>query len=146
LTSLPDPITITSPETSSRQFQHNSRRHLRRFIEAHGESRFTLLGRAANGGLCLPEGTIRTANRAGFRVRVGTDEDSRSVFLILPEVFKTEVCKGLDPMRVAQTLAARKLLWSEGGGHLTLKRSLPDLGSVRVYAVRSAILGDGHAQ
>ncbi|HJS85712.1 MAG TPA: DUF927 domain-containing protein [Acetobacteraceae bacterium] len=116
---------------------------VRAFIEAHGESRFTLIGREAG---AAPPLEIRTVNRAGFRCKVGTDDGDRWEYLILPETWKAEVCKGLDPKRAAQVLAARGLLAVEGKGHLTVKRRLPDLGQPRVYAVQGAILAGDDAE
>lgn len=93
-----------------------------RFIELHGESRFTPLDQA--------DGDRPTVNRAGFRRRIGEKPE----FCFLPEVFRTEVCAGLVPQRVAQALAARGMLLREGK-HLQCKRTLPGMGYQRVYVV-----------
>ena len=83
---------------------------VRGFLEAHGESRFTPLTTPVSGqGSALPDVT-RTINRVGFRRRVGGDSDERWEYWILPEAWKNEVCKGLDPRKTADLLAGRKFL------------------------------------
>jgi putative DNA primase/helicase len=67
---------------------------VRLFIEQHGESRFDPLGdpdaRSVN-------------NRAGWRKGSGPDRE----WLVPPEVWKSEICNGLDPTMVAKVLAER---------------------------------------
>jgi hypothetical protein len=76
-------------------------------------------------------------NRAGFYVE---NEGEVEEYLILPEVFRGEVCKGFSYQTVAKTLRDRGLLATQAP-HLTKKRPLPEVGDVRVYAVLSSILG-----
>jgi len=68
-------------------------RSVRLFIEKYGDSRFEV-------DTEFPQDKI-IHNRAGWRRGKGEDQ----VWLVLPEVFKTEVCKGLDPTMVAKVLA-----------------------------------------
>ena len=65
---------------------------VRHFIETHGEARFHNL----DGDEARP-----VSNRAGWRR--GTGDEQR--WLILPEVWKAEVCPGLDPTSVARVLS-----------------------------------------
>jgi putative DNA primase/helicase len=110
---------------------------VRSFIEAHGASRFqSAKGRLDGRGEPLPEKVI---NRAGFRV---DDGDGEAVeYLILPEVFRREVCEGFDARMVARALSERGYLDCQPP-HLTKKPRLPEVGSVRVYAVKASILGE----
>jgi putative DNA primase/helicase len=64
---------------------------VRHFIEAHGDARFDLDDRDAR----------PVHNRAGWRKGAGDEQR----WLILPEVWKAEVCAGLDPTSVARVLA-----------------------------------------
>ncbi len=80
---------------------------VRHFIEAHGEARFTDLAATHD---------RPTINRAGYRRRI----DGRVEHLILTEVFRREVCAGLDHRRVAQVLRDGGLLKTEGR-HMTIK-------------------------
>ncbi len=72
---------------------------VRLFIEMHGESRFTPWGEA--------ESNRPTINRAGFRK---SDADEGTEYYVLPEVWKSEVCKGFDSGMIARELASRGLL------------------------------------
>ena len=65
---------------------------VRHFIETHGEARFHNL----DGDEARP-----VSKRAGWRR--GTGDEQR--WLILPEVWKAEVCPGLDPTSVARVLS-----------------------------------------
>lgn len=109
-------------------------RQVRGFLEAHGTSRFQLL-RVGHGD----EEAQIIRDRAGFR-RFSSEEDNETEYLILPETFRNEVCKGFSYQAVATELDRRKLLIRELP-HLTIKRNLPEVGSVRVYCVRAAISG-----
>ena len=82
----------------------------------------------------------RISNRAGFR-RVGEIEDTID-YLFLPEVWKAEVCAGMDAGRVANMLADRGHMIRDGV-NLAIKSRLPGMGTKRVYAVRSSVLSDG---
>jgi len=84
---------------------------VKHFVEAHGESRFT------------DEDTDTervTIHRAGFRRKVA----GKTQYLFLPEVFKREVCVGLDPQQVLRTL--RKVGW--------LVTEVPDRFTVKTRA------------
>lgn len=95
---------------------------VRHFLEAHGEARFTPLDEAD---------PRRTPNRAGYRRFAG----GAWQYLVTPEVFRNEVCTGLDYRRVASLLRDRGLLETEGHGRLTIKpRSIG-----RVYAIWETI-------
>lgn len=81
---------------------------VRHFIESHGESRFKDLDGDDN----------RTIHqRAGFRRRT----ENGLEFQILPEVFRREVCAGLDYRTVARTLRSHGMLRSEAPDRLTMK-------------------------
>ena len=78
---------------------------VRRFLEQHEESRFSLLLQTGQAETQAGEDEARsgrpTVNRVGYRreTTAGGWE-----FLIFPEVWKSEICKGIDPMRVAEAL------------------------------------------
>jgi hypothetical protein len=75
------------------------------------------------------------ADRAGWRRR------QRGVieYLIQPEYFKTEVCKGLDPSAVARALRDRGYLRGQGRAW-TITTTIPGGGKRRVYRVLESIL------
>ena len=109
---------------------------VRRFLEAHGEARFTPLLKCADGGDAEPEKA--TINRAGWRRR---DADGNWVFYILPETWRAEVCAGLDPHHVARALARAGHLTPGEGKNLAARIRVPGVGIARAYVIRASILG-----
>ncbi len=95
---------------------------VRLFIEQHGASRFQDLDTQMS--TCV--------NRVGFR-RKG--EGGCTEFIILPESFRVEVCKGFSERRAARVLAEAGWLKLSQVGRLKSERRLPDLGKVRTYIV-----------
>jgi uncharacterized protein (DUF927 family) len=121
---------------------------VRSFIEAHGESRFTRLRPKATingrvpGADPEPDDGTKTINRAGYRRQAG----DISEFLILPEAWKTEVCKGLNPQRTADLLAARGWLVGGNDRHRASLVTIPGEGKMRVYVLSGGIMGDDNAK
>ena len=67
------------------------------------------------------------------------DDDSLSLeYLVLPEQFRAEVCKGLRPDFVAQVLKDAGCLNHEKG-RLTRNHRLPGMGSTKVFHILPAI-------
>lgn len=116
---------------------------VRRFIELHGNSRFEPMGDLIHrDGMGTPI-DVRIQNRAGFRRR---DESGGIEYLVLPEVWRGEVCAGMDAVTVARALATRNLLVAGEGNKLQKNTRLPGFSSsVRCYVITSGILGDDHA-
>jgi len=111
-------------------------RQVRAFIEAHGNSRFQPLApRHDSGGNEIHE---RVIDRVGFK---SVEPEGVTEFLILPESFRQEVCKGLDYRMVAKVLEERGHLRTDSKGKRSVLHTLLELGRIRVYAVRASILG-----
>jgi uncharacterized protein (DUF927 family) len=83
---------------------------VRRYIEAYGESRFDPLSGGADSNrdddVTFDVDAKRSLVRAGFRK--GQDEHRR--WLVFPEMWRTDVCQGLDPVFAAATLAKHGML------------------------------------
>jgi uncharacterized protein (DUF927 family) len=132
---------------------------VRHFIELHGESRFTpwdskcrscdgkgiKLGSDGREFTCLtcngegklnPQNT-RTVNRAGFRRE---NNQSETEFFVLPEVFKQEVCVGMDPLFVARALVEKGLMQRGEEGRLQVDIRPPGMPKLRCYQLKAAIL------
>jgi putative DNA primase/helicase len=110
------------------------------FIEAHGTSRFEWVGPGAP-----EEGTSRIINRVGFRRRA---DDGVWEYHVLPEAWRNEVCKGLNPRRVAELLALAGYLTTgneDGKCRYDVKRRIYGENSMRTYLLRGTILGSGEA-
>jgi uncharacterized protein (DUF927 family) len=101
---------------------------VRHFIEAHGESRFDSLDEAD---------AKPVNNRAGWRK--GSGEDRR--WLILPEVWKLDVCAGLDARAAAETLAKRGMLVKASDGFQKVEKIAGT--PKRVYVVTPRIFEGG---
>jgi uncharacterized protein (DUF927 family) len=118
-------------------------RQVRAFIVANGPCRFQPIGnpvRETAGG----EGSPPVRERVGFR-RWNSEIDETE-YLIFPDAFKNEVCKGQSSRAVLQELAKRTLLVRDGQ-NMTIKARLPEVGNVRVHCIRGAILeGDDAGQ
>jgi len=106
-------------------------RQVRRFLEANGNSRFQNI----NGTDTQPV----VGERAGFRRQKSDGPE----FLILQEIFKSEVCSGYDYRQVRKVLEERGYLAREVP-HWTVKPGqLPGMPlNARVYRIRAAILED----
>lgn len=102
-------------------------KQLRSFIEMHGESRFTPMG---------TNNFVRTNNRVGW----SRQYDGITEYLIMPEVWKSEICKNLNPMFVAKTLIKHGFLINASNNVFTKRVSVSDNLRARVYRVTSRIL------
>lgn len=134
----------------------NMLRQVRRFLEAHGEGRFTWWHRAAD------DHSAKTLQRAGFRRMVDsegrpvksdaehqreygermtpTDGEGVSVeYFVLPEVFRSEVCQGLDYQAVARVLLEHGALLPSAGRAFDCKQRLPGLGLSNCYRIPPAL-------
>jgi uncharacterized protein (DUF927 family) len=123
---------LSNRGTSSGADMEAAVRQVRAFLEAHGGSRFQTLQPDPMG-----EHAALIRNRAGFR-RLNSASDETQ-YLILPEVFKREVCSGYDPRAVLKELEQRGFL-IRTPPDFTIKTRLPELGNVRVYCIRARIL------
>jgi uncharacterized protein (DUF927 family) len=103
---------------------------VRAFIDLHGSSRFELVDDYA-------PTDQRIINRAGFRRR----ENGEWEYLILPTVWRNEVCAGSDHMRAAEALSRYDLLVPGKDRPWQNVRRCGTHGAVRGYCVRGRILG-----
>jgi putative DNA primase/helicase len=111
-------------------------RQVRSFLELHGSSRFEQIGKAAE-----PDDSsqTKTINRAGFRQW----HDGEWQFLVLPEAWRNEVCRGIDPTQAAEVLArAGYLLPSGEKGRRRLDSTvrIKGHGVVRCYRLTAGLI------
>lgn len=134
-------------------------RQVRGFLEKNGESLFTWTQRGHDDhkpNTPLRVGFKRRVDETGEPLRVDTsttrhDDRSQSEwealhrsfveYLVLPEQFKREVCKGFDPVSVAKVLRERGHLKHEGDRY-TMKQRLPGMPLTSVYIIKPSIFGD----
>ncbi|MBF0191724.1 MAG: DUF927 domain-containing protein [Magnetococcales bacterium] len=105
---------------------------VRLFFEQHGDSRFA----NKRGGNDRP-----IINRAGFR-EIREEGIGHMEYFVLPEVFKTEICKGLDARFVTRLLIEQGWIAPGPDGVATIKPRLPDMGPTRCYHFVSLGGGD----
>ena len=101
---------------------------VRGFIELHGASRFEDLGSSNQ---------PRIISRAGF---IRTDSEGRNEYLILPTVFKNELCKGFDLKAVCKALHEAGALQTKEVGRYAQKPRIAGHGLLRVYVLSSRIM------
>lgn len=129
---------------------------VRQFLEAGGEGRFTWWHRAAD------DHSAKTLQRAGFRRMVNEQgepiknnaqhlgeygdrmqpqagEGTSSEYFLLPEVFRSEVCKGFAYEAVCKVLADHGCLLMTEPGRFAKKVKLPSLGQTRCYHITAKI-------
>ena len=106
---------------------------VRRFFQLHGSSRFADWDADGDGDSNRP-----TINRAGFRRK---DDLGGLEYFVFPEVFRKEICYGLDPKFVRKELITRKYLVPGNDGKPCPSHRLPGTSEPsRVYHFTSAIL------
>jgi len=102
---------------------------VRRFFEAHGDSRFEPLDRM--------EEARPVNNRAGWRWGLGEQRE----WYVPPETWKAEVCVGLDATATARMLADLGMLRRATDGFQWVKKIKGR--ATRVYVITAAILDGG---
>jgi uncharacterized protein (DUF927 family) len=107
-------------------------RAVRAFIGEHGSSRFQQLVKQPSSK------EVEVRNRVGFREATG----SGTTYYVLPEKWHDELCRGFDGKEIASAMAARGYLERKKGKHLTIRKTLPELGNTRVYAVLPTLFND----
>lgn len=102
--------------------------HVKAFFEASESSRFEAITPD-------PDYIEKIINRVGY----WKIENGEKLFLVLPEQFKNEVCKGYDNRKVAKALLIEKLLEHDTGKTSKTVRIPSKKNAVKVYAVKEAI-------
>ncbi|QKE38160.1 DUF927 domain-containing protein [Ferrovum myxofaciens] len=105
---------------------------VREYIERNGESRFTLMqqGIEDNTG-------DRTINRTGFRKVL---DNGAIEYWVLPEMYLSELCSGLDSTLVTNVLKKYGYLELDTAGKSTVVKRPPGMGPKRVYVIKPELL------
>ncbi len=103
---------------------------VRLVIEQHGEARFDALE---------DRDAKPASNRLGWRKGSGAARE----WWIPPEVWKAEICAGLDSTMVARTLAERGMLRTQGGRGFQCKVNLGGERRAQAYVLTAAIIDGG---
>ena len=102
--------------------------HVKAFFEANESSRFEAITPD-------PDHIEKIINRVGY----WKIENGEKLFLVLPEQFKNEVCKGHDSRKVAKALLKENLLDHDTGKTSKTVRIPSKKNAVKVYAVKEFI-------
>ena len=131
-------------------------RQVKRFLETHGDGRFTWWHRGAD------DHNAKTLQRAGFKRMLNAEgepvktqskhlaefgdtmpaalgEDVSVEYFILAETFKTEVCQSYDSQTVAGVLFNHGCLTIKESGRYSVSERLPGLGKSRCYRIPPAL-------
>ncbi|WP_133136768.1 DUF927 domain-containing protein [Legionella rowbothamii] len=103
---------------------------VRAFFESHGASRFDNVRDPNNG---------RIVNRAGF---YRTDDKGFRLFMVLPEVYKNELCKGYEPRMATRVLINAGWLMPASDGKSSHKPRINGVGTPRLYFFSEKIWGE----
>lgn len=103
---------------------------IRAFFETYGTSRFDNVREPNN---------ERIINRAGF---YKTDDAGFRVYMVLPEVFKNELCKGFEPRMVVRILLNAGWITPAPDGKASHKPRIKGVGTPRLYVFTDKIWGD----
>lgn len=101
---------------------------VRGFFEVHGASRFEDISQ---------EHGQRVPNRAGFYRHA----EGVRTYMVLPGVFRNEVCAGLDQRTVVRVLIAHGWLDPENDRHAAQRLRPPGMGLTRLYVFTGKIWG-----
>jgi uncharacterized protein (DUF927 family) len=105
---------------------------VRRFLESHGDSRFD--------DITTTDPDRRPViNRAGYRRGVGDDRR----WLVLPEVWRAEICDGFDPREVAKILNRSGMLEKGGDGKHSQVVRLPGAQTPQRFYVLTPAVFEG---
>ncbi|WP_180089995.1 DUF927 domain-containing protein [Acinetobacter sp. YH12219] len=102
--------------------------HVKAFFEANESSRFESITPD-------PNHIDKIFNRVGY----WKIENGEKLFLVLPEQFKKEVCKGHDSRKVVKALLIEKLLEHDTGKSTKTVRLPSRTKAIRVYVVKDAL-------
>jgi uncharacterized protein (DUF927 family) len=112
---------------------------VRLFIEQHGESRFDILDEPKKDYLGNEIEPKPVNNRAGWRKGSGKHRE----WMVPPQVWRSEICAGLDPTMVARTLEGFGMLHTQGGRGFQCQVNIGGNHRVRAYVLTSDILEGG---
>jgi putative DNA primase/helicase len=104
---------------------------VRLFLEQHGEARFSPAWASTEGHA--------TVNRAGFRKTIG---DNGTEYYVLPNVWREEVCKGINSTLIAKAMADANWLAPDSDGKFSRPERIPGHGRTRVYVILPAFTSD----
>jgi putative DNA primase/helicase len=114
-------------------------RQARHFIEVFGDSRFVPMVKNQNGWTSMHN---NMPQRAGYKRETETGFE----YLVMPEVFRDEICKGYNRRSVIKVLVDNGMLQTDAKGKSQITCRLPAIGNKitvkKMYVFTSKVLSD----
>jgi putative DNA primase/helicase len=129
---------ISSRGTTGGLDAESAVKQVRRFLEAHGASRFQAVRyQTVEAGMDSPDENQLVVNRAGFRRKTN---DGETEYLMFPETFKLEVCASFDYRMVVHALEDRGFLERQPPSLLKRVRVPGNGDPIWVFCIKASIL------
>ncbi len=100
---------------------------VKNFFEKYGESKFISIG---------DNSIAKPLDRAGYKQKY----ENVFHYYVLPEVYKNEICRGLNYKQVSRYLIEQSYLLPDSQGKSLQQKYFPDIGNVRAYHFTDKIL------
>ena len=97
------------------------------FLEKFGDSKFINISENS---------LIKPIERYGYKQRF----EGVFHYYVFPEIYKNEVCKGLNHKQVTKYLLEKEFLVADNQGRSVEVKHLPDVGKIRIYHFTGGIL------
>ena len=97
------------------------------FIEKYGDSKFINIGETS---------LVKPTERFGYKQKF----EGIFHYYVFPEIYKNEMCKGLNHKQVSRYLIERGFLLPYSQGKSLQQKYFPDIGNIRIYHFTDKIL------
>ncbi len=124
--------------------EFRAEQQVRAYIQRNGESRFTFLDESELSEAMGQNYSQRTNLRVGFKniLPGGLIE-----YWVFTEMYKEEICKGLDAKLVTRVLKQKGYLGVDSKGNPQIAKRIPGVGqTTRMYIIKPSILQDMEEQ
>lgn len=110
-------------------------KQIKSFFERYGNSKFITLG---DGDTEIADNGVKLTERIGYKQK----HQDLYHYYVLPEAYKSELCKGFDSRALTRALIQQGYLIPDNNGKNQLSRKFPGIGSKRVYHFSPTIIAE----
>jgi hypothetical protein len=103
----------------------------------HGEGRYKELHQS---NIDSTEDKTRDIHRAGFREKATSEGSDVWDYFVLPQVFRSDLCKGFEQKTVTKVLKEKGILQPGTDGKMSKLKRLPGMGNTRCYVISGKAL------
>lgn len=122
--------------TTGQQEAEKAVDQVKNFLLRHGMSRFIPVDKTSNNHFEMFFSDRQYVNMAGYRY---TNADHNFEFIVSPDVFKNEMCAGLNFQYVTQTLVERSYIEVDSMDKPQVQLRMPGMPQARYYHFKSTI-------